>query len=116
MKNFFKTKDNFTEQEQEVITLIELLVCHNNTKIEVDFENSIFYLQNEKLHYSSVIDSDGIKITNGHFSVHKKFRIAVLDTCKNSAKKRIKEEVLKTKNSIEVREKQMFEKMKLTLS
>ena len=116
MKNIFKTKDNFTEQEQEVITLIELLVNNSGTKIELDLESSIYYLQNVDLHYSAVIDSEGVKITNSSFSVQKKYKASVLDACKNSAKKRITEEVNKTKESIESREKEMFSKMRENLS
>lgn len=111
----WNTKPKFDKQEQEIINLIELLANHQGTKVEVELDNMIFYLDNQSLHYSAIIDSKGIKITNSSFSVHKHFRDSVLTVSKSFAQKRITEEVQKTKDSIDAREKAMFNKMQESL-
>ena len=108
-------KPKFDEQEQEIIDLIELLANHSGTKVEVELEDLTFYLDNKELHYSAIIDGKGIKITNSSFSVHKHFRDKVLAVSKSFARKRITEEVQKTKDSIDAREKEMFNKMQESL-
>lgn len=109
-------KPKFNEQEQEIINLIELLANHKGTKVEVELDDLTFYLENQSLHYSAIIDNKGIKITNSSFSVHKHFRDKVLSISKSFARKRITEEVQKTKDSIDIREKAMFSKMKDSLT
>lgn len=112
----WNTKPKFNEQEQEVINLIELLSNHPGTKVEVELDDMTFYLDNQFLHYSAIIDGKGIKITNSSFSVHKHFRDKVLAVSKSFARKRITEEVQKTKDSIDAREKEMFNKMQESLT
>ena len=109
-------KPKFSEQEQEIINLIELLANHSGTKVEVELDDLTFYLDNQSLHYSAVVDGKGIKITNSSFSVHKHFRDKVLAVSKSFARKRITEEVQKTKDSINAREKEMFNKMQESLT
>ncbi len=112
----WNTKPKVDEQEQEIIDIIELLAKHSGTKVEVELDDLTFYLDNQSLHYSAIIDSKGIKITNSSFSVHKHFRDKVLAVSKSFARKRITEEVQKTKDSIDVREKTMFSKMQESLT
>ena len=109
-------KPKFDEQEQEIIDLIELLANHKETKVEVELDDLTLYLDNKELHYSAIIDGKGIKITNSSFSVHKHFRDNVLAVSKSFAQKRITEEVQKTKDSIDAREKAMFNKMQESLT
>ena len=112
----WNTKPKFDEQEQEIINLIELLANHSGTKVEVELEDLTFYLDNKELHYSAIVDDKGIKITNSSFSVYKHFRDKVLAVSKSFARKRITEEVQKTKDSIDAREKAMFNKMQESLT
>ena len=49
-------KPKFDEQEQEIIDLIELLANHKGTKVEVELDDLTFYLDNQSLHYSAIID------------------------------------------------------------
>jgi hypothetical protein len=76
-----------------------------------DLDTMDCIIENIELHYSYIIDSCGILITNSIFTIRKQWRADVLNTCKNFGRKRIKTEVEIVENNILKSEEQMYLKM-----
>ena len=90
--NFLNTTTEFNQEEKEMIETIKKIINDKNTKVLFDLDTMDCVLHNENLHYSCIIDSCGISISNSLFSLRNRWRAEVLDDCKSFAKKKIKTE------------------------
>ena len=60
-----------TEQEQQLIDIVDKLLKHPKTSLRMTPLTDKYFLINEQKHYYILLKNDGIQITNGKFSFNK---------------------------------------------
>lgn len=78
----FKSKPKLNEEEQSIKEVIELLLSKKETIIDVEPKTMSFLVSNEEKQYYLAVDSNGVKLSNHNFVVHKRYESKVIDVYK----------------------------------
>lgn len=114
--NFLNNAVEFNQEEKEIIETVKKIVNDTNTKVLFDLDSMDCILHNEVLHYSCIIDSCSILISNSVFSLRNRWRVEVLNECKGFGEKRIKTETDNIRKIIYQSEEQILSKINAELN
>lgn len=78
----FKSKPILNQEETSIKEVIEMLLSKKDTIIDVEPEKMSFLISNETYSYFLSVDSQGIKLCNHSFAIHKRFNGKVIDVYK----------------------------------
>jgi hypothetical protein len=81
MINFFKYK--LTEQEQQLIDLVDSMLGHPATEVKLTPLSKKNFIVNEVLHYYILIKDSGMQIVNTKFTIIKNLREKTYDIIMN---------------------------------
>lgn len=111
----FKKKYIPKESEALVYEVIQDLLAHADTRIEVNPDDMSYMCINDSNHFYVFVDSVGIQITNTVFLTRNQYSANFLDLCKSAIKEKTIEDRNRKKEEIFQREIQMLENIQKSL-
>lgn len=109
IKNWFTRPIKFSDREQYIFNIIELMLNKEDSEVRIDPDNMDYYVNNKTKHYDVIIGGAYIILTNSLTMVKEDYRSDFLDHCKKFAKIRATKDRLKIKANILARENSMLE-------
>lgn len=90
---WFGRKKKQTEQEKNIIEIVTKIISHKDTLLRVEPSNYNVFIKNERLHYTIVVLTNSVIITNTVFSVKEPLSEDVINTLKTIAADKVTKDI-----------------------